>query len=84
MKRAKFHVTPVPEGWRVLDDAGRRVSELFLDREAALSRAEGLARSYGEATLYVHGRGGLDSMRLDFGRASRAPSRSSFWPPRGA
>jgi hypothetical protein len=75
MKRAKLHVTPFAEGWRVMTDDGRRVSELFLDRAEAVSRAEGIARAWGDATLYVHGRGETEPFRVDYGdvRPSHEP-----------
>jgi hypothetical protein len=79
MKRAKLHVTPYAEGWRVVTDDGRRVSELFLERCDCVKRAEGIARAWGDATLYVHGRGDDESYRVDFGGVR--PSRESMWPP---
>ena len=69
MTRTRLHVTPFAEGWRVLTDDGRRVSELFLDRSEAVRRAESLAQVDGEATVYVHGQGDLDAYRKDFGVA---------------
>jgi hypothetical protein len=77
MRRAKLHVTPFAEGWRVTTDDGRRASELFLDRDEAVSRAEGIARAWGDATLYVHGRGDDDSFRIDFETRAARSSRMS-------
>lgn len=79
MRRAKLHVTPFAEGWRVTTDDGQRVSGLFLDRRDAITRGVGIARAWGQATLYVHGRGDEKSFRVDFGGVR--PSRASMWPP---
>lgn len=75
----KLHVTPYAEGWRVTTDDGRRASELFLDRDEAVRRADGLARAAGESTLYVHSRGDLEGYRRDYGGVRS--SGSSLWPP---
>jgi hypothetical protein len=67
--RAKFYVSACAEGWRVLTADGRRASELFLTRHEAVMRAEGLARPYGNATVYVCGRGDDEPFRRDYGAA---------------
>lgn len=78
MKRAKLHVTPFAEGWRVTTEDGKRVSELFLAREEAIARARGIAQAWGDATLYVHARGDDESFRVDYGRGRT--SRESMAP----
>jgi hypothetical protein len=75
---AKFYVSAFAEGWRVLTADGRRASGLFLTRGEAVARAEGLARPYGNATVYVCGRGDDKPFRRDYREAR--PSAGSISP----
>ena len=71
MKRQILHVTAFPEGWRVLDEKGDRASELFLDREEAVTRASRLVESFGWGKVVVHSRLSAPFV-LRFGRTSLA------------